>query len=128
MQILQIYRAETGAWYAVVQNDDGRTAEIKFRSRPSRDEAMDAVQAVFSPPTVAVIAEDGTTLQLAGVKAGTLNISPAQKTAVRNALQTVNTFVDAVLNVLPTDADQRSRLRERSPLLDGLFSIAERLR
>lgn len=128
--LLSLYQASTGAWYARLQNDaTGQIAELKYRSRPTQAQARADVVAVFNPPTANVTGEDGVTVALPLAVAGSISLTPTQRTAIANAETTISAFVDRVVLIWPTlDEGARQTLRIHSPLLDNLISIAERVR
>ena len=128
--LLNLYQAETGAWYALLQNDTtGQTAELKYRAKPTQAQARADVLAVFNPPTVRVTAEDGSALDLVGQQPISLSLTAGQKTAIANAESTIQQWVDTFAGKLSQfAADDLMVLRAKAPLLDALLRIIERVR
>lgn len=126
IQIVQITHTEID-WSVLLRADDGRMATLTYKSRPTNQQAITDVQAVFNPPTTAVTAEDGTVLNLTQAKALVLNLTPAQRTALTTAQNTIETLMTRIQGVLPTDPASLNQLRQHSPYLDWLLSLHERL-
>lgn len=126
MKLLQLTRTLSD-WSATIQADDGRIATLTYAAKPTQSQVFADVNAVFSPPTASVTAEDGTVLQLADAQALAITLTPTQKTRLAGDIADLQILVNQVANRLPSDPAARAQLRAHSPILDALLSAAERL-
>ena len=126
MNLITLYQTESD-WCALVEHNERRLT-LTYVAEPNEAQVLADADKIVNPALLEVTTEDGTVLTLPEVRALDLTLTPAQKSAIRDAFQTINILLTKLGDKLPDDHYLRMLIRAHSPLLDALLSIAERLR